>query len=336
MGRSLRARRKHIVDDQVHHERWLVSYADFLTLLLAFFVVMYSISQVSESKYRVLSDTLTSAFRLAGDPSQPVADNAMPSTALQSGIQLVDLRPVSSSSLLTLPEEFLQVVDQLSQAMGDLESSELLAVKGNERWLQIELNSSLLFDSASAVPKDSAKPILLDLANMLKRGSQPIRVEGYTDSLPITSVQYPSNWELSGARAAAVVRALIDGGVAAERLAAVGYGEQRAIADNMTPEGRAANRRVVLMIAREEPKLSLERISLEAMRGSTSTENYSGSQQSQKNSIKTPSAQPVRVDVWMDQLLKGIVPKRPKRAAVKVPLLPPKKKVKKNTNNGTP
>lgn len=326
-GGKVRGRRRVVEDDHINHERWLVSYADFLTLLLAFFVVMYSISQVSESKYRVLSQTLNDAFNTGGGgKTDLVAPQPLPANG--GATTVLDLRPIQTSPLLALPEEFIQMVEQASQGLGDLENSDMLTVSGNERWLQIELNSSLLFDSGSAVPKPAATPILNDLARMLLSGKQPVRVEGYTDNLPISSSQFPSNWELSSARAAAIVRGLIAGGVSPDRLSAVGFGDQHAVADNMTPEGRAANRRVVLMIAREEPKMKLQRISLDSVRTSTSPGPSLELQQAGAEQLKPSSSKPVKVEVWLDQLLKGIAPKRTKRAAVKVPLLPPKKKAK--------
>ena len=318
-------RGRRVEDEAIHHERWLVSYADFLTLLLAFFVVMYSISQVNESKYRVLSDTLTSAFSTEVK-KLPDAAQAAAAAAAQPVSAPIDLRPVSASPLLAMPEEFLGMLEQLHLGMGDLENSDMLAVSGNERWLKIELNASLLFDPASAEPKAAALPILRNLAATLGSGNQPVKVEGYTDSLPINSARFPSNWELSSARASAVVRALIESGVAPSRLSAVGFADQQPVADNMRPEGRAANRRVVLMIAREVPKVELEPIALDSLDRACSGEILAQADRPAAGAAARPARKPIKLEVWLDQQLKGIVAKPPKRSGVKVPLKPVRKK----------
>ncbi|MEN0106066.1 MAG: OmpA family protein, partial [Pseudomonas sp.] len=128
--------------------------------------------------------------------------------------------------------------------------SDQLTVRGNELWIEIELNSSLLFPSGDAIPNDTAFTIIEKVAKILAPYENPIHVEGFTDNLPIKTAQFPTNWELSTARAASIVRMMAMDGVDAGRLAAVGYGEFQPIADNATAEGRARNRRVVLVVSR--------------------------------------------------------------------------------------
>ena len=138
----------------------------------------------------------------------------------------------------------------MRQAFGDLISSEQLSVRGNEFWIEITLNSSLLFPSGDAIPNDAAFAIIEKVARILAPYRNPVHVEGFTDNVPIHNSQYPTNWELSAARAASIVRMLAQDGLDAGRLAAVGYGEFQPVADNATADGRARNRRVVLVISR--------------------------------------------------------------------------------------
>lgn len=247
--------RKRRHDEKENLDRWLISYADFITLLFAFFVVMYAISSVNEGKYRVLSDTLISAFNenpkelqpiklgqdgVRGDPSlldpqQEIVKGGPPT--------LIDL-PVSGSINATLRE----IADNFARTLQPLIDQELISITRDEDWVEIEINTSLLFASGSSELEDEALPILRRVADTLKKYPNPIRVEGFTDNLPINTYLYPSNWELSAARAASVVHLFMNQGVAPERMAAIGYGEYRPVADNATPEGRRKNRRVVLVI----------------------------------------------------------------------------------------
>lgn len=256
--------RRRVVEETVSHERWLVSYADFITLLFAFFVVMYSISQVNEGKYKVLSETLTDVFthdsvaasRLTIDPFQ-IGEEAK-SNSLNvidfggSGLLAQNEEPVQENTEQAneLPVEFQNLNEQIDQVFDGLQQQDMFTVRGNEEWLEVELKSSLLFSSGDAELSDSALLLLGSIADILRNQSNPIRVEGFTDNIPINTGQFPSNWELSTARAASVVKLFIEEGLDAERFAAIGYGEFQPIADNSTVDGREANRRVVLMISK--------------------------------------------------------------------------------------
>lgn len=250
--------RRRPVDLSTNHERWLVSYSDFVTLLFAFFVVMYSISQVSESKYRVLSETLTTVFddrapALSLDPiniGTPVVE-AKPSVLEGGGEFDVD-HIMPGDGAFDKTADLPQLSDLFEDEFSDLIEDELVQIHSNEMWLEVELKSSVLFDSAEATPTRAARSIFQDIAQLLKNFENPIQVEGFTDNVPISNARYASNWELSSARAAAAVKLMVDAGVDPKRLAAVGYGEYQPVADNSTEQGRAANRRVVLMIAREK------------------------------------------------------------------------------------
>jgi len=253
-----------IREDTVSHERWMVSYADFLTLLLAFFVVMYAVSQRNEDKFRVLSRTLSEAFNMpersinpiqVGEPVTAVNPGNVPD-AIESPEQLPgsgrveEDEPKATTSEPQLPEEFRRISRRVEEQFADLVARDLISVQGNEEWLEIELKSSLLFASGEATASAAARPIMQEMAAVVRDSELPIRVEGFTDDRPIATSIYPSNWELSSARAATIVKLLTEFGVGPTRLAAIGYGEFQPVARNDSEEGRAANRRVVLMLSR--------------------------------------------------------------------------------------
>ncbi|MBS7663040.1 flagellar motor protein MotD [Pseudomonas lalucatii] len=237
-------RRRHH-EEHENHERWLVSYADFITLLFAFFVVMYSISSINEGKYKVLSDTLVGVFNQPERSIKPIPlGEERPRTSLPD-------RSLSADEGEQTPVDALQeIADSVREEFGELIDAEQLKVRGNELWIEIELSSSLLFPSGDALPNDRAFAIIEKVAKILAPYENPVHVEGFTDNLPINTAQFPTNWELSAARAASIVRMLAMDGVKPQRLASVGYGEFQPVADNATAQGRARNRRVVLVISR--------------------------------------------------------------------------------------
>lgn len=253
--------RRKRADIHVNQERWLVSYADFITLLFAFFVVMYSISQVNESKYRVLSDTFVHAFKhspefsadtTAENSSTPIDTTLNPIQVGQpSRSPATSAIDVRSENIGQVPQEFNEMSGLFTERFGDLIEDNLISVSSNELWLQIELKDSILFESGNAEPSLQAQTIFDEIALILQDYPNPVQVEGYTDNLPINSARYPSNWELSTARASAIVKLLASKNVAPTRLSAVGFGEFQPIADNSNAAGRAQNRRVALMIARK-------------------------------------------------------------------------------------
>ena len=276
----VRRRRQEV---HINQERWLVSYADFITLLFAFFVVMYSISQVSDSKYRVLSDTFNEAFHRPTDSQQDSEsqDNPAPSSTIIAPIDMGHTAtepetgeqgvPASTSSLspadteaaesgnpIKTSDELTQISDLVTEKFAQLINEQLIQVSSNELWLQIELKDSILFSSGSAETSEQAQRIFDEIASILKAYSNPVQVEGFTDNIPIKSAKYPTNWELSTARASAIVKYLVSKGVSPERLSAVGYGEYQPIASNDNEQGRAQNRRVTIMVAKrkmDRPKL---------------------------------------------------------------------------------
>lgn len=247
-----------------NHERWLVSYADFITLLFAFFVVMYSTSAVNVGDFRVLSDSIVQAFGLPGvsyDPSRPDGDGTLSS---RLGIPMareideptgIPLKSAGNTDELTASagdvsstEEIAGVEMALQSSVGDLIAPDRFAVTGNDKWLEIKIPARMLFPSGSRSLLASSIPMLQRLADTLIGLPNEVVVQGHTDDQPIRNGQFPSNWELSTSRAAAVARVFEEEGVDPSRLSAVGFGPNRPIADNASEEGQAENRRVVVLV----------------------------------------------------------------------------------------
>jgi len=242
-------RRQH--EEHVNHERLLVSYADFITLLFAFFVVMYWISSINEGKYKVISQALIGVFNEADHSLKPIPiGEERPVTVKPADPLIKDSEQTDAALGQGAKDPLKSIADDISAAFGDLIRSNQMTVRGNELWVEIELNSSLLFGSGDAMPSDMAFNIIDKVAKILKPFDNPIHVEGFTDDQPISTAQYPTNWELSSARSASIVRMMAMDGVNPGRLASVGYGEFQPVANNATAEGRARNRRVVLVVSR--------------------------------------------------------------------------------------
>jgi chemotaxis protein MotB len=237
------ARVKRYLDSRAsdNHERWLVSYADFITLLFAFFVVMYAISSVNEGKYRVLGDSIGSAFRLGG-PGVPGSSQL---AAIRPGA-----KPLGQPGDPALARQRAAEMDRrLETALAPLAGQ--VRLQRHPRGVTVEIGAGALFAPGQASLREESRGVLAALAGALKDGDQPIEVEGHTDNAPISTPQFPSNWELSAARAGSVVRVLAEHGVAPARLAAIGYGEFRPVAANATDEGRARNRRVSVTVVEQ-------------------------------------------------------------------------------------
>lgn len=238
-------------EEHENHERWLVSYADFITLLFAFFVVMYSISSVNEGKYKILSEALVGVFNDSERSMKPIPIGEQRPLSVKPAEPLIkDSEELDAGIGQSVTDPLQTITDQVRDAFGDLIKSDQMTVRGNELWIEIELNSSLLFGSGDAMPSDKAFTIIEKVAKIIKPFDNPIHVEGFTDDQPISTSQYPTNWELSSARSASIVRMLAMEGLNPARMASVGYGEFQPVASNATAEGRGRNRRVVLVISR--------------------------------------------------------------------------------------
>ena len=268
-------KKKH--EDHVNHEAWAIPFGDLMTLLLAFFVVMYAISSINEGKFRVLSDSLNAAFRGQPRTIEPVqvgektrgsgADIAM--TIVQQSMidgqprKMLEAIPVNSHDELgtglapypktgpashAVAQQLARVADELERALQALVDANLVAVRRHEFWLEVEVRTDILFASGVATLSDKAIPALDALAATLVKYPNPVRVEGHTDNQRINTRYYPSNWELSAARAASVVHRFARAGLSPARLSVIGFGEFRPTQPNDTVAGRDANRRVVIVI----------------------------------------------------------------------------------------
>jgi len=277
--------RKHKHEDHINHEAWAIPYGDLITLLLAFFVVMYAISSINEGKFRVLSDSLNAAFRGTPKTLIPVqvgekirgsgADIAV-SIVQQSMIEGQPRKMLEAVHMDTsegsgagpapypgagrtghaqpipsdhpIAEQLARVADELETALQSLVDANLVAVRRHEFWLEVEVRTDILFASGVASLSNKAIPALDALANTLVKYPNPVRVEGHTDNQPINTRYFPSNWELSAARAASVVHRFARAGISPDRLSVIGFGEYRPTETNDTVAGRGTNRRVVIVI----------------------------------------------------------------------------------------
>jgi chemotaxis protein MotB len=275
-------------DDHDNHEAWAIPYGDLVTLLLAFFVVMYAMSSVNEGKYRVLSDSLTEAFHGTPRSPQPIeaggthlqpieqlpltqvhrmissslpvrhivpaADTPVASRRSQIAVSPADPPPHDEAASFVEPgiaapgSDLDRVAQDVSAALSSLIASGHVRVRRYDSWVAVDISTDILFGSGVARLSVAAIEALQRLADTLKTFPNAIRVEGHTDDRRINTAAFPSNWELSAARAASVVHLFMDRGIAPQRLAVVGYGEFRPAMANTTVSGRNANRRVEVLI----------------------------------------------------------------------------------------
>ena len=277
-------------EEHENHERWLISYADFITLLFAFFVVMYSVSSVNEGKYRVLSDALVAAFRAPAKSMTPIQVGAAAKSpagvqfSIRKSPAVVNLfdRPLPSphgkddqkekaaqlnrqaksqtqaqtksndhnqaQAVSEAAAAIQKMADDVEHAMQSLIKQGMITVRRSTFWLEVEINTSILYSSGSARLESDSIPVLEELARILAPFPNALHVEGFTDNVPINTLVFPSNWELSAARAASVVTLFARAGIEPSRLAAIGYGQYRPVADNDSEQGRAKNRRVVVVV----------------------------------------------------------------------------------------
>lgn len=248
------ARRRRSEDEHINVERWLVSYADFITLLFAFFVVMYAISSINEGKYKVLSDSLTNAFRNA---TGAVGGNPIMVT---QGAPPLSPKPVGKPDRLVDPKKGEQhqkmrnIAKEIMSALQPLVAQGKVRLLETSRGVTIEINDSVLFPPGQAKLQPASMSAMRAIADVLAQADFPVTIEGHTDNMPINTPQFPSNWELSALRATTVLRLFNDGGVGGERLTAIGYGDTRPVETNTTPEGRARNRRVSILIDSNRPE----------------------------------------------------------------------------------
>jgi len=262
-------KKKH--EEHVNAEAWAIPYGDLVTLLFALFTVMYAMSSVNEGKFRVLSDSMIAAFNGAPKSMRPV-NIGEPEPGKGGDMHLVGVTPTVFMKIkdqkinpdgrlaprdpskaegaisADLPGVLIRMQRQVQDAMQALIDAKLVTVRRENMWLEIEINADILFPSGAGEFTPTAEPVLDKLAEVLKPFPNPIRVEGHTDDRPIRTAEFPSNWELSAARAASVVHQFTRQGIDPLRLEIVGFGEYHPRQSNDTSEGRNANRRVAILV----------------------------------------------------------------------------------------
>jgi len=280
----MRRRKQH--EEHDNHEAWAIPYGDLVTLLLGFFVVMYSISSVNSGKYRVLSNALSAAFRgtplspqpiSIGEPLANVSEqmpisqvNRMFAAGMPAYMHMplpqargtvrdgaahpgsADPRQAQNAALAEAEaarqRELDSIATDVSGVMSNLIKSNAVQVHKLGDAVEVQISADILFASGMAEPAPAAVPVLANLAEALKPWPNAVQVEGHTDDVAVRSGAFRSNWELSGARAGSVVRLFTEHGVNPQRLAVVGYGQYRPLQPNTSATGRNANRRVAIII----------------------------------------------------------------------------------------
>lgn len=245
---SLRRRTKQ--EPPENHDRWLVSYADFITLLFAFFVVMYGLSTVNQNKYRDLTSSLGNAFgrQTISSPQPNTSSGSNQQKQKLSVLPALPLTKVLNERLKREHEGMTAIAVNMANNLAPLINTGKLRVIQNNQGIRIDISDNILFQSGSATLSPSAEPLLKWIAQALAADHHMLQIEGHTDNIPIHNASFYSNWELSAVRASSMVRMLAENGIAESRLSAVGFGASRPIEDNSTAEGRAKNRRLSMMI----------------------------------------------------------------------------------------
>lgn len=259
-----RKRRHSIESDDV--DRWLVSYADYMTLLFALFVVLYAMALVNEKPFESLTQSIGRIFQAEdelpknkghGDDILPVNDSRTEKRLFGNGLleekgpELTEGDPVLSNVADKEVGTNLESIEQdLNTALYEIIESGYAQLQSDGEWLEIELNSALLFPSGSSSPTNNAETVLTAINSILDGVTNFIRVRGYTDNQPINNEIFASNWELSVYRATAILRIMENQQIDPARMAIEGYGQYYPSADNETAEGRAQNRKVVIAISK--------------------------------------------------------------------------------------
>lgn len=255
-------RRVPLDEDEENPDRWLVSYADFITLLFAFFVVMYAISSVNLSKYNALTNSMGTAF--TGEKAQ---NNPSQEIRIQKHEEKTIVKPLPLSYLYQQKsarerENMAKMGLEIANKLVEMIQNNQVQVIQNNRGVRIDINDSLLFTSGSAELAPSAVALINQIASSLSSHQRLLQIEGHTDNTPIHNASFYSNWELSAVRASTVVRLLSAAGIAETRLSAVGFAATQPISSSDTDFGRAKNRRVSIMVLYETKLDSAEPVEI--------------------------------------------------------------------------
>ena len=238
------SRKKHAEEHEGHDERWLVSYADFITLLMVLFVVLYSMGQVNIEKYKRLAESMRSAFTLGG------AEQVVDSQINQAGGKSEDgtSKPIVVPGIPEGPTQSEEVAGELTSMLASQNLGSQVSVQTNIEGVMISLSEKLIFQEGQADLPAEALPVLDTIVNMLRPIDNKIRLIGHTNNIPSSNPLYPTNWDLSLARAMSVARYLMNAGITSERFIVSGQGEFAPIFPNDTPQHQALNARVEIII----------------------------------------------------------------------------------------
>lgn len=240
-----------------HHERWLVSYADFITLMFAFFVVLYASSKADQRKQAEVAQAINAAFKSLGmfQPVTPAKAGSMPDSKDQAAIPVNIVLGDDLAASTAVKEDLERIRKDLETKLSNQIAQHTVAMHIGRDGLVISLREAGFYDSGSATPHADSIKSLHQIAAALKTAPYDIRIEGHTDNVPIHTEQFDSNWELSTARATRLARLFIDNdALTPQRLSASGYAEFHPVAKNTTDEGRGQNRRVDIIVL---PKVSV-------------------------------------------------------------------------------
>ena len=250
-----RHRYRHLPEERDSNDRWMISYADFITLMFAFFVMMYALSTDNKGNHKLLTESIVEIFKTKELSSKPIQIGQEPKTLKSEPAPIISpeqkpTRPRAEDE--TNKKKMATIAGQVIENLKPLVDKKLIKIEHNEHWVKIQINTSILFDTGSSVLENDAFEPLNALARVIKPLPNVIQVEGHTDNVPIVTERFPSNWELSAHRAASVVHLFTKAGIKPSRLSAIGYGEHRPLSSNATNKGRRENRRVVVVILADE------------------------------------------------------------------------------------
>lgn len=235
--------------EKENNERWLLTYSDLITLLMIFFVVMYASSTVDAKKYSQIAQSLNLAIG-GGKSIIGTSDNAsIDASKVTVEDELIKQAAENDAKEKVEEQKLEKVKEEIDKMIAGSDLKGSITTSLQERGLVISFNDTVFFDSGKADVKTDNQKKLISLAGILNKIDNYIRVEGHTDNVPINTTYFHSNWQLSSIRASNVVEFLVTrGGIAANRLSSVGYGEYRPVASNDTEEGKSKNRRVDILL----------------------------------------------------------------------------------------
>ena len=226
------------------HERWLLTYADMITLLLVLFIVLLAMAEINAKKFETLGHSMRSAFHATAGGSEAVLQPGSKDVLSGGGAAILP----EQQALMEIQERFDQI---MAQKQGAGSSEQAITTSLTDRGLVLSLANTVFFNAGEASIRPQVRDLLATVAGTIKDSGRNVMIEGHTDNTPISTARFPSNWELSTSRATEVVKALItDYGLPPKRLSAAGYGEYYPVAPNTTEANRARNRRVDIVILR--------------------------------------------------------------------------------------